>query len=101
MCSWLPSLKYQTSWQWCAVYAKTLVRDPVIFTPFQHMHAHTQSIGEARPTDFEHCVLWARLLFEQLFVNEVLQLLYLHPASSTNESGAPYWSAPKRSVTSC
>ncbi|KAI9137809.1 hypothetical protein BKA69DRAFT_1127905 [Paraphysoderma sedebokerense] len=48
-----------------------------------------------RPYSFENCIEWARLKFEDLFANNIKQLLYNHPMNSVTPSGALFWSAPK------
>ncbi|XP_010542669.1 PREDICTED: ubiquitin-activating enzyme E1 1-like [Tarenaya hassleriana] len=45
---------------------------------------------------FQDCIVWARLSFEDYFVNRVKQLLYTFPKDAATSTGAPFWSAPKR-----
>ncbi|EOY34575.1 Ubiquitin-activating enzyme 1 isoform 1 [Theobroma cacao] len=45
---------------------------------------------------FQDCVAWARLRFEDYFVNRVKQLIYTFPEDAATSTGAPFWSAPKR-----
>ncbi|XP_057808186.1 ubiquitin-activating enzyme E1 1-like isoform X2 [Salvia miltiorrhiza] len=45
---------------------------------------------------FQDCITWARLKFEDYFVNRVKQLTYTFPEDALTSSGAPFWSAPKR-----
>ncbi|KAJ0987622.1 hypothetical protein J5N97_005978 [Dioscorea zingiberensis] len=45
---------------------------------------------------FQDCVTWARLKFEDYFVNRVKQLTFTFPKDSISSSGTPFWSAPKR-----
>ncbi|KAF7841934.1 ubiquitin-activating enzyme E1 1-like [Senna tora] len=45
---------------------------------------------------FEDCITWARLKFEDYFVNRVKQLIYTFPEDAATSTGAPFWSAPKR-----
>ncbi|KAI9143154.1 hypothetical protein BKA69DRAFT_1026824 [Paraphysoderma sedebokerense] len=49
-----------------------------------------------RAYTFEQCIEWARLKFEDLFANNIKQLLYNFPKDSVTSSGAPFWSGPKR-----
>lgn len=49
--------------------------------------------------DFQTCVEWARLQFEELFHNTIAQLLYNFPLDATTSTGAPFWSGPKRPPT--
>jgi ubiquitin-activating enzyme E1 len=46
--------------------------------------------------NFEECVVWARLKFEEYFVNKIKQLVFSCPEDMKNASGAPFWSPPKR-----
>mmetsp|Transcript_42763 Transcript_42763/g.89422 ORF Transcript_42763/g.89422 Transcript_42763/m.89422 type:complete len:1071 (-) Transcript_42763:248-3460(-) len=45
---------------------------------------------------FDDCVAWARQRFEDYFVNKIKQLVFMFPEDRKNESGAPFWSPPKR-----
>ncbi|KAG4994850.1 hypothetical protein JHK84_031817 [Glycine max] len=45
---------------------------------------------------FEDCITWARLKFEDYFVNRVKQLIYTFPEDAATSTGALFWSAPKR-----
>lgn len=51
---------------------------------------------DARPLTFQDCIAWARLKFEDLYSNQIQQLLFNFPADRKTESGAPFWSGPKR-----
>ena len=45
---------------------------------------------------FEECIVWARLKFEEYFVNKIKQLVFSCPEDMKNATGAPFWSPPKR-----
>ncbi|EFH57344.1 hypothetical protein ARALYDRAFT_481921 [Arabidopsis lyrata subsp. lyrata] len=45
---------------------------------------------------FQDCLTWARLRFEDYFVNRVKQLIYTFPEDAATSTGSPFWSAPKR-----
>ncbi|XP_039017264.1 ubiquitin-activating enzyme E1 2-like [Hibiscus syriacus] len=45
---------------------------------------------------FQDCITWARLRFEDYFVNRMKQLIYTFPEDAATSTGAPFWSAPKR-----
>ncbi|KAL1205217.1 Ubiquitin-activating enzyme E1 1 [Cardamine amara subsp. amara] len=45
---------------------------------------------------FQDCLTWARLRFEDYFVNRVKQLIYTFPEDAATSTGALFWSAPKR-----
>lgn len=49
-----------------------------------------------RPNNFEDCVKWARLHWQEQYDNQIRQLLYNFPPDRTTTSGAPFWSGPKR-----
>ncbi|KAL3688917.1 hypothetical protein R1sor_015226 [Riccia sorocarpa] len=49
-----------------------------------------------RPLSFDACVHWARLQFEDLFVNTIKQLCFTFPPGMTTTAGAPFWSGTKR-----
>lgn len=52
-----------------------------------------------RPLSLEECVGWGRNQFESLFSNDIVQLLTTFPPDSNTESGAAFWSGPKRAPT--
>lgn len=49
-----------------------------------------------KPKNYEDCLAWARLQFEEQYNNAMQQLLYNFPKDSTTSSGQPFWSGPKR-----
>lgn len=49
-----------------------------------------------RPSDFKDCVAWARLTWQELFHNQIAQLLHNFPPDQVTSSGSPFWSGPKR-----
>lgn len=51
---------------------------------------------DERPTTFEDCIIWARLKFEDLFANQVKQLLHNFPEDQVTSSGTKFWSGSKR-----
>jgi ubiquitin-activating enzyme E1 len=53
-------------------------------------------LKEERPTTFEDCITWARLTYEQLFHNQIRQLLHNFPEDQVTSSGAKFWSGSKR-----
>lgn len=55
-----------------------------------------KALVEERPTTFEDCVAWARLTFESLFNNQILQLLHNFPEDQVTSSGTKFWSGSKR-----
>lgn len=55
-----------------------------------------KALVDERPVVFEDCVVWARLRFEQLFNNQIRQLLHNFPEDQITSSGAKFWSGSKR-----
>lgn len=56
-------------------------------------------VVDERPSNFDQCVLWARLKFEELFNNNIQQLLFNFPRDMITSTGTPFWSGPKRAPT--
>lgn len=54
------------------------------------------TLVDERPRSFEDCVVWARLKFEDLFVNQILQLLHNFPEDQITSNGTKFWSGSKR-----
>ncbi|KAF2306442.1 hypothetical protein GH714_018112 [Hevea brasiliensis] len=55
-----------------------------------------ECLDKERCTEFQDCITWARLKFEDYFVNRVKQLTFTFPEDATTSNGTPFWSAPKR-----
>lgn len=51
---------------------------------------------DERPSDFFDCVKWARCRFEELFANQIKQLLFNFPPDQATPSGQPFWSGNKK-----
>ena len=49
-----------------------------------------------KPSNFDDCIMWGRMMFESEYNNKIRQLLYNFPKDSTTSSGVPFWSGPKR-----
>lgn len=45
---------------------------------------------DERPTNFTQCVMWARLKFEELFNNNIQQLLYNFPRDMITSTGSMF-----------
>ncbi|EIE91582.1 hypothetical protein G6F46_007917 [Rhizopus delemar] len=52
-----------------------------------------------KPESFDDCITWARLKFEELYSNNIRQLLFNFPPDAMTSSGQPFWSGPKRAPT--
>ncbi|KAF2288478.1 hypothetical protein GH714_007827 [Hevea brasiliensis] len=55
-----------------------------------------ECLDKERCVEFQDCITWARLKFEDYFVNRVKQLTFTFPEDATTSNGTPFWSAPKR-----
>ena len=55
-----------------------------------------RTLVDERPVTFEDCVTWARLKFEDLFNNQIRQLLHNFPEDQVTSSGTKFWSGSKR-----
>ncbi|PPD78795.1 hypothetical protein GOBAR_DD24257 [Gossypium barbadense] len=53
-------------------------------------------LDQGKCETFQDCVTWARLRFEDYFVNRIKQLKFTFPEDAATSTGAPFWSAPKR-----
>lgn len=51
---------------------------------------------DERPNDLFDCIKWARFRFEDLFTNQIKQLLFNFPADQVTPSGQPFWSGSKK-----
>jgi len=54
------------------------------------------TLVDERPVTFEDCVAWARLKFDDLFNNQIRQLLHNFPEDQVTSSGSKFWSGSKR-----
>eukprot|EP00051_Salpingoeca_urceolata_P001118 m.38770 g.38770 ORF g.38770 m.38770 type:complete len:1019 (+) comp11205_c0_seq3:99-3155(+) len=64
--------------------------------PIDTLNGIRESLVSDKPLSFDDCISWARLKFQDLFHNQIAQLLYNFPPDQTTSSGQPFWSAPKR-----
>ncbi|KAF6164867.1 hypothetical protein GIB67_017070 [Kingdonia uniflora] len=55
-----------------------------------------ECLDKDRCETFQDCIAWARIKFEDYFVNRVKQLIFTFPEDSATSTGTPFWSAPKR-----
>ena len=55
-----------------------------------------KTLVDERPVSFEDCVVWARLRFEELFNNQIRQLLHNFPEDQVTSTGTLFWSGSKR-----
>uniref|UniRef100_H2Z056 E1 ubiquitin-activating enzyme n=1 Tax=Ciona savignyi TaxID=51511 RepID=H2Z056_CIOSA len=64
--------------------------------PIFTLEAVYSALVKNRPADFGDCVKFARFRFQELYHNNIRQLLHNFPADQVNSSGALFWSGPKR-----
>ncbi|KAF6002095.1 E1 ubiquitin-activating protein [Cyanidiococcus yangmingshanensis] len=55
-----------------------------------------ENLQTHRPESFADCVTWARVKFEDLYTNNIRQLLHAFPSDMIDSSGQPFWSGTKR-----
>jgi ubiquitin-activating enzyme E1 len=60
------------------------------------LHRMHDALVLSRPTTFSDCVSWARLKFEEMFSNSLLQLLHNFPLDRVTSTGAPFWGGAKK-----
>ncbi|CRK91023.1 CLUMA_CG004711, isoform A [Clunio marinus] len=54
---------------------------------------------DERPHNFFDCVKWARYRFEDLFINQIKQLLFNFPPGQVTSNGELFWSGSKKMPT--
>nr|CAB3267419.1 ubiquitin-like modifier-activating enzyme 1 [Phallusia mammillata] len=64
--------------------------------PISTMELVYETLVKQKPQNFSDCVQWARLRFQELYHNNIKQLLHNFPKDQTTSSGALFWSGPKR-----
>merc|ERR1719431_89669 len=67
--------------------------------PLDTMETVVRLLVKERPGSFEDCVAWARLTWQELFHNQVAQLLHNFPPDQVTSTGSPFWSGPKKCPT--
>ncbi|KAF8564270.1 hypothetical protein P879_09148 [Paragonimus westermani] len=64
--------------------------------PLETLETLKANLVDKRPTTFEECVSWARMLWQDLFANTISQLLFNFPADHVTSTGSNFWSGTKR-----
>merc|ERR1719423_330994 len=64
--------------------------------PVETMETVKRLLVTERPNEFKDCVAWARLSWQDLFHNQISQLLHNFPPDQVTSSGSPFWSGPKK-----
>merc|ERR1711990_303698 len=67
--------------------------------PLDTMETVKKILIAERPSNFEDCVAWARLTWQELFHNQIAQLLHNFPPDQVTSTGSPFWSGPKKCPT--
>eukprot|EP00968_Pinguiococcus_pyrenoidosus_P028865 scaffold8168_cov239-Pinguiococcus_pyrenoidosus.AAC.4 len=75
-------------------FLKKLEKQPNV--RLESLTAVKDSLVDERPQSFDDCVAWARLQFDKLFRNAILQLLHNFPLDHVTSSGAPFWAGSKK-----
>uniref|UniRef100_A0A7S4R5V0 E1 ubiquitin-activating enzyme n=1 Tax=Ditylum brightwellii TaxID=49249 RepID=A0A7S4R5V0_9STRA len=75
-------------------FAETLAKEQN--TKLDTVKSIRRTLVAERPTRFEDCVVWARLKFEELFKNQISQLLHNFPEDQVTSTGTKFWSGSKR-----
>lgn len=65
-------------------------------TSLEALKSIKATLIDDRPNDFSDCIQWARILFEDLFTNQIKQLLFNFPPDQTTPSGELFWSGQKK-----
>lgn len=67
--------------------------------PIEVMESIKQALVDERPMNFDDCIAWARVHFQEQYSNQIKQLLFNFPPDQLTSSGQPFWSGPKRCPT--
>jgi ubiquitin-activating enzyme E1 len=65
-------------------------------TKLDTLQSIQSTLVDDRPRSFDDCIVWARLKFEDLFSNQIQQLLHNFPKDQITSSGSKFWSGSKR-----
>lgn len=65
----------------------------------QNLRSIYAQMTSDKPENFDDCVRWARMKFEELFNWKIRDLLHMFPLDHVTESGALFWSGSKRPPT--
>lgn len=76
-------------------FLQTLLAKPTVAT-YGALQSIKRLLIDDRPNDFFDCIKWARIQFEELFTNQIKQLLFNFPADQVTPSGQPFWSGSKK-----
>ena len=77
-----------------AAFVDTL--DENMAVRMESMRTLYHDLVEARPKTITDCVRWARIQFEEFFVNTIKKLLFSFPPDSLTAEGVMFWLPPKK-----
>ena len=63
--------------------------------PVEILETVKRLLVKEKPSDFKCCVDWARRYWQEMFHNQLAQLLHNFPPDQLTSSGQPFWSGPK------
>lgn len=69
-------------------------------TTLETLKSIKKSLIDERPCEFIDCIRWARIQFEEMFTNQIKQLLFNFPPDQITPSGQQFWSGTKKLPTS-
>merc|ERR1719310_829155 len=64
--------------------------------PLDTLQTVLKLVVKEKPDSFKECVAWARLLWQELFHNQIAQLLHNFPPDQVTSTGSLFWSGPKK-----
>ena len=64
--------------------------------PVEILESIKIALVDERPANFQDCVGWSRLHFQEQYSNQIRQLLFNFPPDQLTSTGQLFWSGPKR-----
>ena len=56
-------------------------------------------MAKKTPKTFNDCIELARIKFQKLFHDSILQLIHVYPLDKVDKENKPFWTLPKRAPT--
>ncbi|KAL7031490.1 hypothetical protein ACKWTF_007036 [Chironomus riparius] len=79
-------------------YLQNLLSTSTVST-LECLQSIKKALIDERPLNFPDCIHWARIQFEELYTNQIRQLLHNFPPDQIMPSGQPFWSGMKKMPT--
>jgi ubiquitin-activating enzyme E1 len=79
-----------------AVFFDSIAKVDAVVTRLERLQAVSTLMRLAASLSYESLVVHARQLFDEFFRNNIMQLLFNFPETSTTSTGELFWSGPKR-----